>query len=53
MGAPGKEQRHGESRRGSFPDYNTIAGVLAVRILFAGLQGQPPLRLRLLFRQLN
>jgi len=44
-----KEHRHGESRRGSFPDCNFTAGVHAVRILLAGLQGQPPLRLRILF----
>jgi hypothetical protein len=52
-GASGKEQWHGESEKGSFPDYNSTAGVPAVRILLAGLQGRPPLRLRILFPTLD
>ena len=52
-GASGKEHRHGESKRGSFPDYNTLVGVLAVRILLAGVRGPPPLRLRIVFPKPN
>jgi len=36
------------ARAGFTPNYNLSVGVPAVHILLAGLQGQPPLHLRLL-----